>query len=281
MSEKNPFPNEGNTGHIWDDTLRELANDPPTWWRIGFHTSWILVIVYTLVYPSWPMVTSHFKGLTGWTAIGEYKVDMAAIKQVRSKYEDKLPGKSAAAILADNELSNYVTRSAKVLFGDNCAACHGGGGQGNVNYPVLADDDWLYGGKIDEIVTSVTGGRQGMMPAHASQLSAAEVDKLAAAVVSGNPAKEPLYTSKGCFACHGADGKGMAILGSANLTDGIWRFAASDKLASAKYTIMHGVNDPGDSMTRNAVMPTFGGGKLSETDIKKLAVYVHKLGGGQ
>ncbi len=281
MSENNPFPNESNTGHFWDDNLRELTNDPPTWWRIGFHASWMLVLVYSIVYPSWPMLTTHFKGVTGWTAIGEYKRDVAAIEQVRSQYETQLANKSVEAILADNDLSNYVTRSAKVLFGDNCAACHGGGGQGNVNYPVLADDDWLYGGDINTIVASITNGRQGMMPSHANQLSAAEIDKLAAAVVSGNPAGEPLFTSKGCFACHGADGKGMPLLGSANLTDGIWRFAAADTLASVKYTITHGVNDPQDKMTRNAVMPKFGGAKLSETDIKKLAVYVHKLGGGQ
>ena len=70
-------------------------------------------------------------------------------------------------------------------------------------------------------------------------------------------------------------------LGSANLTDGIWRFAEADQLASIKYTITHGVNDATDPMTRQAQMPTFGGGKLSTDDIKKLAVYVHQLGGGQ
>ena len=74
------------------------------------------------------------------------------------------------------------------------------------------------------------------------------------------------------------DAKGMHALGSANLTDNIWRFKADDQLASIKYTITHGVNDPSDPQTRDAQMPKFGGGKLSETDIKKLAVYVSKLG---
>ena len=278
MSENNPFPNEGNTGHIWDDTLRELRNDPPTWWRIGFHISWMLVIVYTIVYPSWPMLNSHFEGVTGWTAIGEYKEDMKSIEAVRAKYEDQLPGKSAAAILADDELSNYVVRSAKVLFGDNCAACHGAGGQGNTNFPVLADDDWLFGGNIEAITASITYGRQGMMPAHGSRVTDAEADTMAKAIVAGKPASTSLFTDKGCFACHGADGKGMHVMGSANLTDGIYRFDSADLTASVKHTILHGVNDPSDAMTRNAVMPKFGGAKLDETDIKKLAVYVHKLG---
>ncbi len=285
MSEHNPY-GAPDTGHVWDDSLRELTNQPPKWWMLGFHASWILVVVYTLYYPSWPLINSHFKGMAGWTAIGELKEDTAAIDAIRSKYEDQLPGKSAAAILADEELSSYVVRSAKVLFGDNCAACHGNGGAGNPNFPVLADDDWLYGGDINTIVTTITNGRTGMMPAHGSTLSADEIDALAQHVValstggSYGPGAE-IFNGKGaCFACHGMDAKGMHALGSANLTDGIWRFAG-DPLESVKYTITHGVNDPSDPQTRSAVMPVFGGTKLSETDIVKLAVYVHKLGGGQ
>jgi cytochrome c oxidase cbb3-type subunit 3 len=279
--DKNPFPGENNTGHVWDDNLRELLNDPPTWWRIGFHASWIFVLVYTLLYPSWPLINSHFKGLMGWTSLGEYKQDLKAIEEVRAPYETKLANMSAAEILADESLSNYVVRSAKVLFGDNCSACHGAGGQGNPNYPVLADDDWLYGGTVTDIQTTITMGRKGMMPANKAILSEAEADTLAAAIVAGNAATEPLFLEKGCIGCHGLDAKGMAPLGSANLTDGIYRFVAADQTYSVKHTIMHGVNDASDANTRDAVMPAFGGTKLSETDIKKLAVYVHKLGGGQ
>lgn len=285
MSDKsNPY-SAPDTGHVWDDTLRELTNQPPKWWMLGFYASIALVIIYGIVYPMIPLATTHTKGVTGWTAIKEYKEDLSAIEQKRAKYEEKLPGMSAAAILADDELSNYVQRSAKVLFGDNCAACHGAGGQGNPGFPVLADDDWLYGGNIETIEQSVVSGRTGMMPAHGSQLSEAEVDELANAILSGNPASTPLFgfppEGKGCAACHGPDGKGNQMLGAANLADGIWRFAAKDQLASVKYTITHGVNDPSDPQSRNAVMPKFGGGKLSETEMKKLAVYVHKLGGGQ
>ena len=279
--DKNKFPDENNSGHVWDDNLRELLNEPPTWWRIGFHASWIFVIVYTLLYPSWPMIDTHFKGLMGWTSINEYKQDLKQINDIRGPYENKLKGLTASEIIADDELSTYVVRSAKVLFGDNCAACHGAGGQGIPGFPVLADDDWLYGGTIADIETTITAGRQGMMIAHQSMLSDAEVDKLANAVMASSLTEEPLYMEKGCVGCHGADAKGMTFMGSANLTDGIYRFAAADQLASITQIIKHGVNDPSDTQTRNAVMPAFGGTKLSETDIKKLTVYVHKLGGGQ
>jgi cytochrome c oxidase cbb3-type subunit 3 len=282
MSEKNPY-GAPDTGHVWDDTLRELTNQPPKWWMIGFHASWILVLVYTILYPAWPLLSSHTKGILGWTAIGEYKQDMKTIEQMRAKYEDQLPNMSVDAILANDDMKEYVKRSAKVLFGDNCAACHGSGGQGNPNFPVLADNDWLYGGDVDTILTTVTNGRMGMMPAKGgnADMTQEQIDSLANSIIDGTVTSNPLFTAKGCFACHGADGKGMHAMGSANLTDKIWRFKAADQLASVKYTITHGVNDPSDPQTRNAVMPKFGGGKLSETDLKKLAVYVHELGGGQ
>ncbi len=287
MSENNN-PHGQTTGHVWDETLAELTNQPPKWWMIGLHASWILVLVYGIYYPMWPLVSTHTKGIAGWTAVGEYKKDLAEVENIRAPYEAKIHKLSAAQILQDNQLKEYVTRSAKVLFGDNCAACHGSGGQGSIvddptqsGFPSLADDDWLYGGKIETIVQTITGGRHGMMPKMGgNQLTAAEIDKLANAIYNGTITKEPLFMAKGCVGCHGPDAKGMQALGSANLTDKIWRFRAKDQLASIKYTITHGVNDPSDPKTRNAVMPSWKG-RLTEDQIKKLAVYVHELGGGQ
>ncbi len=285
MSEHNPFPDEGNTGHIWDDNLRELSNPPPNWWMMAWYASIAFVIGYGLIYPMIPLATSYTKGLTGWTAIGEYNAAIAEVEAIRKPYEDKLAAMSAKDILADNELSAYVEASGKVIFGDNCAACHGTGGSGNSGFPVLADDDWLYGGTIEQIQTTITNGRKGVMTAHAATLSEAEIDTLANYVMGmseGNvdPKGKALFQSKACFACHGMDAKGMVAMGSANLTDGIWRFAETDQLASIKRTIAHGVNAANDPKTRNAEMPSFKG-KLSDADIKKMAVYVYKFGGGK
>jgi cytochrome c oxidase cbb3-type subunit 3 len=285
MAEHNPFPDEGNTGHIWDDNLRELAQPAPNWWMMAFWASIIFVIGYGIIYPMIPLATTHTKGVTGWTAISEYKKDLAAVEAVRKPYEDKIAEMSAKEILADAELSAYVEASGKVIFGDYCAACHGGGGQGNPGYPVLADDDWLFGGTIEKIQETITNGRKGVMTAHAATLSEEEIDILANYVVGlsegkTDPKGKALFQSKACFACHGMDAKGMHALGSANLTDGIWRFEEEDQVASARRTIAHGVNAAGDPKTRMAEMPAFKD-RLSEADIKKMAVYVHKFGGGQ
>ena len=122
MSEHNPFPDEGNTGHIWDDNLRELANPPPNWWMMAWYASVAFCIGYVLIYPSIPLVSSHFKGLTGWTAIKEYKADLAEVEAVRKPYEDKIAAMSAKEILADEELqrSQEKLKWSEILKKEDC-----------------------------------------------------------------------------------------------------------------------------------------------------------------
>ncbi|MDH5301721.1 MAG: cytochrome-c oxidase, cbb3-type subunit III [Gammaproteobacteria bacterium] len=280
----NPFKNENNTGHIWDSNLRELVNPPPRWWMIGLHASWIFVLVYSLLYPTWPLISSHTTGLLGWTSIKEYKQDLQEIEQIRAPFEQKIATMSTEEILADSELSNYTVRAAKVLFGDNCSGCHGTNGAGNLGFPVLADDDWLYGGTVADIQASITDGRASSMPEFGSKLNAQQIQDVSNYVLGLSQGKtheagQAIFTEQGCFACHGMDAKGITAMGSANLADGIWRFSPGT-LESVAYTITHGVNDSSDKQTRGATMPSFAG-RLSETDIKKLSVFVHKLGGGK
>lgn len=235
------------------------------------------------------------KGIMGWTQMEEYREGVVQVQEMRAEYEDKLKDMTAEQIMADPGLTQYTLASAKVLFGDYCSACHGSGGQGNPNYPVLADDDWLYGGSVDKIQETLLHGRKGAMTAHKDILSAEEIDQLVNFVVAlgeGNASDEgwALYNAKGCNACHGpkADGilatlpnGGVVTVGAANLSDAIWRFEPGG-YESAKHTITYGVNQVGVEGTRDAVMPAFAdSGKLGEQEIKKLVVYVHQLGGGQ
>jgi cytochrome c oxidase cbb3-type subunit 3 len=253
---------------------------------LGLAASALFCVVYFIYYPAFPITTmgTFTKGIGGWTAIKEMEEAQGEVEAVRGKYEAKLKGMTPAAILADSELTEYVIRSGKVLFGDNCAACHGQNGIGTHDKeglfaPVLRDDDWLFGGRIDEIYASIESGRQGVMMAHKDMLSAAEIDTLANAVAKGQPTSTPLFAEKGCTACHSENGKGIQAMGSANLTDKLWRFDGS--LEGIKRTIAYGVN-VGDPQGRVAVMPSFKqAGKLSDTEMKKLAVYVYKFGGGQ
>ena len=123
-----------------------------------------------------------------------------------------------------------------------------------------------------------------MMPGFLSMMTDHQVNDLTTHVIAMSkgeefaPGKE-LFISQGCAGCHGMDGKGMQMLGAPNLADAIWRFSPGN-VQSVEYTIKYGVNASGAKETRVAEMPSFQQ-QLSETDIKKLAVYVYKLGGGQ
>lgn len=299
MAHHNPWPDEGNTGHIWDEDLRELDNPPPLWWMLSFYAGFIMIVFYTFYYPTIPLIDSYTKGMTGWTAIEEYKEDYKQLSDWREKKfagkEEQLAAMSVDEIMADDELKSYAVKTAKIMFGDNCAACHGSGGQGNPYFPVLADDDWLYGGKPKTIVQTLTNGRQGNMPAKGmmGNLNSQEIEQVADYVIAlsegrGNDASvtagKGVFAKGMCLACHGPAGKPLAYTGAANLTDGIWRF--SGKRDEVIQTITYGVNvkknGKVDPNTRVAVMPAFKE-RLpnAEVNIKRLAIYVHSLGGGQ
>ncbi len=296
MSEhENPYPGENNTGHFWDDDndIRELDNRPPRWYMWALYLGIIAIPIYSFYYPTIPWFGEHTKGSAGWTQIVEYKEGVEQLKQYReikfSDTEKAITESSLEDIVRDDELRNYAIKTAKVLFGDNCAACHGAGGQGNDGFPVLADDDWLYGGTLAQISTSITNGRKGNMPARMMGISDADADTLATFLIETgkgatgkpNPASKPLYMTKGCIGCHGPTMKGNVFMGSANLSDGIYRFKTSDQKSSIIRTILHGVNQGHDPLTQDAVMPSFGTSTvIDKTQIKKLAVYVHQLGGG-
>ena len=299
MAHHNPWPDEGNTGHIWDEDIRELDNPPPLWWMLSFYAGFVMIIFYTLYYPTIPLVDSYTKGLAGWSAYNEYKDDFDTLNNWRKKKfaeeEEKLAALSVEEILKDDDLRTYAVKTSKMLFGDYCAACHGSGGQGVPNFPVLADDDWLYGGTGSAIKVSIAGGRIGSMPAKGllGNLTDEDMSSLADYVIalsegrgddSSVAAGKAAYTKGMCMACHGPAGKPMGPTGAANLADQAWRFS-SDKDEIIK-VIAYGVNVKKDGQliehTKAAIMPAFKE-RLpnAEVNVKRLAVYVHQLGGGE
>jgi cytochrome c oxidase cbb3-type subunit 3 len=72
------------------------------------------------------------------------------------------------------------------LFADNCAVCHGAGGEGTraLGAPRLNDAIWLYGGDRATLTQTVTNARQGVMPRWGHRLDATTIKMLAAYVHS-------------------------------------------------------------------------------------------------
>lgn len=116
------------------------------------------------------------------------------------------------------------------LFANNSAGCHCSDGKGSKGFPNLTDSDWLYGGKHETIVETITNVRNGMMPPMAAAVGGPEdVRNVANYVLSlSGSAHNAIAAQLGkakfalCSACHGMDGKGNQALGALNLTDKIW-----------------------------------------------------------
>ncbi|MFC5386231.1 cytochrome-c oxidase, cbb3-type subunit III [Aquamicrobium segne] len=72
------------------------------------------------------------------------------------------------------------------IFADNCAACHGETGKGDIEFgaPDLTDAIWLYGSSPAEITAQVRQPRHGVMPAWQARLGDTTVKELAVYVHS-------------------------------------------------------------------------------------------------
>ena len=276
------------TGHVWDG-IRELNTPLPRWWLWLFYATIIWSIGYWIVYPSWPLVSSYTTGAFRWQSRNAVVGDLETLKAQRGPMVDKLAAASLQEIAADPQLSDFARAQARPAFAENCAPCHGAGGGGARGYPNLNDDDWIWGGKLDDIAQTIRHGirsgdadaRQGAaMPAFGRDgiLKRPDVENVAEYVRSlaglrVDP-KADLAAGKKVFAdtcavCHGEAGKGKRELGAPNLTDPIWLYGA-DK-ASIVDAVWNG---------RGAVMPAWSG-RLDDATIKALAVYVHSFGGGE
>ena len=99
------------------------------------------------------------------------------------------PALDARAKLYDNN-APAISEGQFLYTKMNCVGCHshGGGGMG----PALMDDEWRYGGRIDQIATTIAEGRPNGMPSWRSKLTDDQIWKLAAYVrsMSGQPSKD-------------------------------------------------------------------------------------------
>ncbi|HYD32130.1 MAG TPA: cytochrome-c oxidase, cbb3-type subunit III [Azospirillaceae bacterium] len=274
------------TGHEWDG-LKELNNPLPKWWLYVFYVCILWAVVYWVLYPAWPIGGGATKGIYGWSQRTEIEEQLAVAKKAQAKFTDVIQATPIEEIKGKPDLVNFAMAGGRALFNENCAACHGAGGAGAKGFPTLADDDWLWGGKVTDIQQSILHGiraddpdaRVGDMPAFGKDgtLAAAQVNDVAEYVLSlSSKSTDAAAAARGqavfaeqCVACHGEDAKGNAELGAPNLADGIWLFGG-DK-ASVVETLNNG---------RKGVMPAWAK-RLDEVAVKQLAVYVHSLGGGK
>ena len=288
-----PAAEPNRTGHEWDG-IEEYDNPLPRWWVWVFYATIVWGIWYTIAYPAWPLISGATEGYLGFSTRADVAEDIAAVETANLALTERLATSDLALIADDAELQAYAVSMGAAVFRANCSQCHGAGAAGvqASGYPSLLDDDWLWGGTIDDIAYTVAHGirndqspdaRWTEMPAFDGVLSDDEIGQLVAHVqaISGQEhdaaaaeAGATLFLDN-CASCHGEAGEGMREMGAPTLNDAIWLYGGD--AATLEETIRY---------ARFGVMPAWseewrGGAGLTQAEINAVASYVHQLGGGE
>lgn len=288
---KDPETGVHTTGHNWDG-IEELDNPMPRWWLWSFYACIVFALGYSVAYPAWPLLNGATPGLLGFSTRGEVKEEIATFAEANADLVARLEAVELdpEVIRADADLYNYAVQGGAAVFRTWCAQCHGSGANGvqASGYPSLIDDDWLWGGSLEDIYLTVTHGirNEDDPDARWSQMPAFGVDELLyeeeitqvvhyVRALSGQehdaalagPGEE-VYLNN-CAACHMDDGSGDPYQGAPNLADAVWLYGGDID------TLTHTV-----TYSRFGVMPSHLE-RLSEADRRAVAMYVHSRGGGE
>ena len=291
MSKKPEKKEVGTTGHVWDG-IEELNNPLPRWWVWIFYATIVWGIWYSIAYPAWPLLKGATEGYLGYSTRAEVAADIAAVDEKNAALVAQLESADLNALAGDADLYQFAINGGRAIFAANCSQCHGSGAAGAKGYPNLLDNDWLWGGSIEEIAYSVTHGirneqspdaRWTEMPAFGEILSKEDIAAVVEHVraISGQEADAALATVgetvylDNCAACHGDAGEGLRDMGAPALNDAIWLYGGD--VATLTETVTN---------ARFGVMPAWSdayraAGGLSLAEINAVAAYVHQLGGGE
>jgi cytochrome c oxidase cbb3-type subunit III len=277
------------TGHSWDG-IEEYNNPLPRWWVWVFYATIVWGIGYTIAYPAWPLITGATPGLLGASTRADVAVEIAAVDAANAAIKEKLIATDLTGIAADPELATFAENAGAAVFRTNCTTCHGSGAAGfeGKGYPNLLDDDWLWGGTMEDIHLTITHGIRNTTDADARYsempkfgldgiLDETQIAQVAEHVlaISGQEHDAALATAgaavfaENCAACHMEDGSGDRAQGAPKLTDAIWLYGGSREKIIETVT-----------KARFGVMPNWNE-RLSEDEIRAVAYYVHSRGGGE
>ncbi len=136
------------------DGIKEYDNPLPGWWVWLFWATIVFSIGYFAFYELGP----------GPTIIAQYD------EEVRVAAQQEAAKRGAAGVVTEAALKALqgdkpLMAKAQTAFVARCAACHGAQGQGLIG-PNLTDEYWIHGGKLTEILNTITNGvpDKGMVP---------------------------------------------------------------------------------------------------------------------
>ena len=216
------------TGHEWDGIM-EFDNPMPRWWLWVFYATIVWGIGYSIAYPAWPLVSEATSGMLGWSSRAKVEAEIAAVETANAPINAQLEALELAAIPGHPELEDYAVSAGAAVFKTWCAQCHGSGAAGAKGYPNLLDDDWLWGGTMEDIHTTVSYGirneesddaRFSAMPAFGRDglLEKEQVSQVVNYVMSlSDTPQDASQVAAGaavfeanCASCHGEDASGRS-----------------------------------------------------------------------
>ncbi|GAA4641620.1 cytochrome-c oxidase, cbb3-type subunit III [Pontixanthobacter gangjinensis] len=271
-------------GHEWDG-IEELDTPMPRWWVWSYYACIVWAIGYVILYPAWPLLEKGTEGVLGWTSRGQFAAEM------QTEADRRAPIVAALASIPIEKLPENAANMREAISGGaaafkvNCVQCHGAGAAGSKGYPNLNDDDWIWGGDLKAIETTLVHGirwggsretRLSYMPAFGrdGMLTQAQISDVTKHVMSlgengaANQKGAEIYAAQ-CASCHGPSGTGDRKLGAPNLADAIWLYGGSRaEIEQQIYAPAHGV------------MPGWKD-RLDPVTITMLAAYIHSRGGGE
>jgi cytochrome c oxidase cbb3-type subunit 3 len=272
------------TGHEWDG-IKELNTPMPRWWLWVFYATHVFALAYMILYPSIPLLRDSTTGLLGWNSRGEVAQDIDAAELARQELYTQIRELPIEEIAANDELRETAFRGGFSAFKVNCVQCHGADATGSPGFANLQDDDWIWGGTLADIQTTIAHGvrfagdeetRFSEMPAFGRdgmldrpQIKAVTEHVLALSGSGPDNAEGADLYAQNCASCHGERGEGLRELGAPKLNDQVWLYS------SAPADIERQIFAP-----RHGAMPAWGE-RLDPATVKQLAVYVHALGGGE
>jgi cytochrome c oxidase cbb3-type subunit III len=277
------------TGHSWDG-IEEYDNPMPRWWLWTFYVTIAWAVIYMILYPAWPMVSRATQGVLGYDTRAAVAADIQRFNDSNQVWFDRLNATDLQEVGVDPELQGFAVNAGASIFRAQCSQCHGAGAAGvqASGFPSLLDDQWLWGGTIDEIHETIRYGirnddypdaRWSEMPAFGQDglLDEEEIDQVIHYVLqmSGQSHEEALAAPgeeiylDNCSACHGDGGEGDPFVGAPPLNNQIWLYGGSYE------ALWHSIY-----YSRFGVMPGFAE-RLRDAEIRAVAAYVHQLGGGQ
>ena len=279
----------GNDRPQWDG-IEELNNPLPRWWVWMFYATIVWGIGYTIAYPAWPLITGATPGLLGASTRADVAAEIAAVRRCQRRDQGQAgrgrPDRHRCRPRPCWPMPNG--RGGGVPHQLRAVPRLGRGGFEGKGYPNLLDDDWLWGGTMEDIHLTITHGIRNTTDADArySEMPNFGADGFwtqrrsrrswnmcwrsrGRSMTRRWRPQGPRSSPTTAPPAIGRRRSATATQGAPKLTDAIWlyggsREAITDTVTNARFGVMPNWNE-----------------RLSEDEIRAVAFYVHGRGGGE